>query len=252
MYEVVMEEFTYIVDNTDTRTVLIKNRLKSIGKTVIDFGNEVEKNIRCFYILSPKIKSVNIKNFNPNSKVYCFFKAIENDKNIAFFNLMDNESFACKNAVLTAEGVLSLVIKNTPFSFKETKLLILGYGRCGKALAEVFKNLCSTTVYVTTEKNINILQCLNITYISKPELVKNIKNYNVIVNSIPDLILDKDKIDKLDRNCFIFDIASNKGGVDFEYADKLGIFAKQFLALPSEYCPLSASEILYETIFTKI
>lgn len=244
-----MAELTYVVDNKDNRTVLIKKRLISAGKKVADFGNEMPQDTPCFYILSPKTKLIDTEKLNCNSTVYCFFKSIENDKNITFFNMLDNEAFACKNAVLTAEGALSVVIENTPFSLGETKLLILGFGRCGKSLAELFKNLCPLSVYVTTEKNINILQCLNINYITKNRLDSKIKDYNVIINTIPDIVLDKKMLDNVNKDCFIFDLASDKGGVDFEYALKSGIFAKQFLALPSKYCPLSAAEIFYDAIF---
>lgn len=49
--------------------------------------------------------------------------------------LLDDPVFVHENAVLTAEGALCAAMRDTPFALVEARVMVVGYGRIGRALA---------------------------------------------------------------------------------------------------------------------
>ena len=49
---------------------------------------------------------------------------------------MDMEEISLENAIATAEGAISLAVSQCPINLHRCRCLILGYGRCGQALAD--------------------------------------------------------------------------------------------------------------------
>ena len=54
---------------------------------------------------------------------------------------MKDKTVIDENAILTAEGVLSEMLEATNKSIYSTKIDIVGYGHCGKAIYQMLKNL---------------------------------------------------------------------------------------------------------------
>ena len=52
-----------------------------------------------------------------------------------------------------------------------------------------------------------------------------------------------------DTNTLIIDLASLPGGVDFDTAEKLGIYAVRALSLPGKCAPKTAGEIIKTNVF---
>ena len=67
-------------------------------------------------------------------------------KNINYFDFLKDEKVVWSNAMLTAEGLISNIINNTPFALDTAKALIIGFGRCGINTALKLKalNVCVT------------------------------------------------------------------------------------------------------------
>ena len=59
---------------------------------------------------------------------------------IPCYDVLQSPSFGRLNTRLTAEGLLAQVMSKTPFSVLESKILLIGYGRCGKEIARIFSN----------------------------------------------------------------------------------------------------------------
>ncbi len=67
--------------------------------------------------------------------------------NRPLINFSDDPKIKAMNADLTAQGVLDLLIMQTPRDFRTYRYDILGYGACGKALAQLLsKNDCQLRV----------------------------------------------------------------------------------------------------------
>ena len=72
--------------------------------------------------------------------------------------------------------------------------------------------------------------------------------YDVIFNTVPARLFDKEIIDELPPDVLLIDLASVPGGVDFAAAKDRGIKAIWALSLPGKYAPESAGKIIGETL----
>ncbi|MCL2383224.1 MAG: hypothetical protein FWC79_03570 [Oscillospiraceae bacterium] len=75
------------------------------------------------------------------------------------------------------------------------------------------------------------------------ELDNGLRNYDFIFNTVPAMILDESRIDKLKKECIIVDLASKPGGVDFEKAKEKRIEAILALRSSGESRTIISSKI---------
>jgi len=69
------------------------------------------------------------------------------------------------------------------------------------------------------------------------DLEDEIKRAEIIFNTVPHQILDRDMLEKVAKDTVIIDLASIPGGTDFEYAQMLGIKAILAPGLPGIVAP---------------
>ena len=67
--------------------------------------------------------------------------------------------------------------------------------------------------------------------------LRTVKRFDIAFNTIPRLIFDRELLMNTDTNTLIIDLASLPGGVDFDTAEKLGIYAVRALSLPGKCAP---------------
>ena len=82
--------------------------------------------------------------------------------------------------------------------------------------------------------------------------LKSIRGCDIVFNTVPSLIFDKDLLMNTDRNTLIIDLSSAPGGVDFESAHKFRLDAVRALSLPGKCAPKTAGEIIKTTVFNII
>lgn len=158
-----------------------------------------------------------------------------------------DESFALKNAVLTAEGAVEAVIKYTDFSIFGSKCLILGYGRIGKILANYMKVLGSEVTVAARKKH--VLTSIEIDgYIPTEMITLADLDYDLILNTVPAIILTADLLSTVPKHCLILDLASSPGGVDTLAAEEMNIKSIHLPGLPSVIAPKTAALIIRDTI----
>lgn len=171
------------------------------------------------------------------------------EKEAAFCDLMEIDEVAKKNAVATAEGSIAEAIRLSDRNLSESQCLVLGYGRCGKVLAEKLKGIGAlVTVAARREKQCSkaLEQGMYAFYLE--ELEEKIREYDFIFNTIPAMVLDAEKLCQVNRGAVIVDIASKPGGTDFDTCGKLKIPNILALGLPGKYSPKTSAEILLEAI----
>lgn len=100
------------------------------------------------------------------------------------------------------------------------KVMILGYGRTGKSIENVLNKLNIDIITVTTD---DMEQSLSQIYSKKSvdfsEFGEFLDKVNIIVNTIPALVLDKNELEKISTSTTIFDISSSSG-TNIEFAKK--------------------------------
>lgn len=161
------------------------------------------------------------------------------------------EDFSIYNAALTAEGLLNVIGREYEGSVFRSRMLILGYGRIGRTAARYAKALGAAVTAAARRSDSRAwveLDGIKAVDYSTEEL----KDYDIIVNTVPALILDKAAINRIDHRTLIVDLASLPGGVDFHYALERGMKCIHALGLPGRIAPMTAGRIIKDTICTII
>ena len=168
-------------------------------------------------------------------------------------NLLENEEMTLKNAMATAEAALAILIENTDKTVFGSNVLIIGYGRIAKIMAEYLKALkANVTVCARKETAKTKAYIAGHHAIGFDRLIDSLKTFNVIINTAPAPVLMENELKQISKDAIILDLASKPGGTDFVKAKELGIKAIHALSLPGKYSSKSAAEYIEDVIYNTI
>ncbi|MDD6735935.1 MAG: dipicolinate synthase subunit DpsA [Clostridiales bacterium] len=170
-------------------------------------------------------------------------------RKIAFADYYKREELIIKNAIPTAEGAIEIALSEMPVTLFESRVLITGYGRVGKVLAERMAAL-GADVTVSARK------CSDFAWINERgfraihtnELIESVDKFDLIVNTIPAVVLTEEVLEKVSGDTLVIDLASKPGGVDFNTAKRLGKNVIWALSIPGKSAPITSGRIIKETI----
>ncbi len=171
--------------------------------------------------------------------------------NIIHYDFMKMNDVAILNAIATAEGTIVEAIKRSNINLHGSKSLVLGFGRCAQILASKLKAF-DVDIYVAARDKDAVAYAIAYGYhgVLLDNIDKHLYNFDFIFNTIPALILTKEKLEKLSPYVTIIDIASAPGGLDYNAAESLNLNASLCLGLPGIYSPKSSGEILADVVET--
>ncbi len=175
-----------------------------------------------------------------------------NNREIPFYDYYDSEALTVKNAVLTAEAAVAIAVNCTDFSIFDSKSLVLGYGRIGRQLAKYLKALGSDVT--ATSRNSGVLAQINadgLTAVNTNKAVEICGDYDLIFNTAPSPILDRNFFESVKPTAFIEDLATDSG-IDLAAAHEFNINAAVYGGLPGKHSPVSAAEFIAEEILLYI
>lgn len=162
--------------------------------------------------------------------------------------LSDSEAYLLKNARLTAEGTLSILMNRSEGALCAQRALILGYGRIGRALGRLLKatggTVCAATRRSETRRMARedgLIAC------GMDALGEVMPHFDLIINTVPHRVIDDDDLTRLDRQCLLIDVASAPYGFSLEKALSLKLQAARENNLPGRCCPQTAGEIQLDT-----
>lgn len=169
---------------------------------------------------------------------------------IQAIDIMENEELAIFNTIATAEGAIDIAISNTEYNIHGRKVLILGFGKVAKTLAYKLASL-SVKVTCAARKQADLAWIETLGY--KAEninyLDEKLNKYDIIINTVPQIILTKEKLKNVQKNTLIIDLASKPGGVDQEAIKTFDLKYIWALALPGKYAPLSSAMYIKKAIY---
>lgn len=178
---------------------------------------------------------------------------LANDEYIEIIDLMKREELAVLNTIATAEGTIQIAIENTNKIIHGSEILILGFGRIGKVLARKMAGLSAkVTCAARKEEDLAWIQayghkCININTIGE-----NLKKYDIIINTVPHLILTEERLQYVNNECLLIDLASNPGGIDKRAVRDKKLKLIWALALPGKVAPTTSAEFIKETVYNII
>ena len=160
--------------------------------------------------------------------------------------IFDYDEVAIYNSIPTAEGVIFNIIKNTEITIHQAEILVIGAGRTGQTIARDLKALgAHVTVTFRKKKDEARLFEMGLTPIHIDLMVEDLQHYDVIVNTVPAMVLDEEALNYVPKDCYIIDVSSKPGGVEFDYAKQIGIQAELAGSLPSIVAPKTAAYYLF-------
>ena len=214
------------------------------NKTIFNVYNEILD----INILIDKIKNNNIKILCGGDIGKDKIKHIE-QKGIKVFDFFEDEAIAILNAIPTAEGAIQTAMQESYKTIFNSKCLVLGYGRCGKILANMLKGI-GANVTTTYRKQIDYayINAYGLNSINLYNLESIINNFDFIFNTIPYEVLDRNILPKVNKQTIIIDLAQAPGGVDYNCARDLNLKAIYCPSLPGRVAPYTAGEILKDAL----
>ena len=172
-------------------------------------------------------------------------------KNINYFDFLKDEKVVWSNAMLTAEGLISNIINNTPFALDTAKALIIGFGRCGINTALKLKalNVC-VTIYDHTPIHLCQASSYGLNTSTFDNLIECISDFDIIINTVPCEVLTENLLSLVKKDCVLFEVASKPYGINNELVKKYRLSLVTCLGLPGKTAPKSAGELIAKSIIS--
>lgn len=159
------------------------------------------------------------------------------------------EEVETENALTTAEGAVAEAIGLSLNNIHSGKCMVLGYGKCGKAIARLLKAWgIDTTIAARSETALAQAGEEGYGTVLLKDMSDVISGMLFIFNTIPAMVLKEKEIAVLKEDAVIVDIASSPGGTDFAACERAGIKTVLSLGIPGRYSPKTSAEILLRAI----
>lgn len=172
-----------------------------------------------------------------------------NERDITLLDIIKREELAVLNAISTAEGAIQIAINETPKNLHGNNVLVLGFGRIGKVLSKMLDGI-GAKVACEARKTTDLawIKAYGYEPINLIELKENLNRFDIIINTIPFVVLNKEMLQEVKKDALIIDLASNPGGVDRNAVKELGIKFNWALSLPGKVSPITSAEFMKETL----
>lgn len=130
-------------------------------------------------------------------------------ENYQVIDLLKDPQYLAQNAYLTAEATLKILLSQLSCSLRECTVLILGYGRIGKALCKLMSSIGShVTVAVRNDTDRAMINALGINAIDFQSANRYYVNYNIVINTVPSPVL---YVKEMNHEQIMIDLASKRG-----------------------------------------
>lgn len=156
-------------------------------------------------------------------------------------DLLQDPLYIAENAAITADCAIRIAAQNLPVVFRGCPILIIGWGRIGKCLADQLKAL-SAQVTIAARKNDDraMVQALGYKTVDPRQLGQCLIRYRVIFNTAPAPVLSEAQAAHCRPDCILIDLASTLG-----LSGKNVIWAR---GLPGKDAPESSGTLISNTV----
>lgn len=243
----------YFDENKNNNVIICSNVKESINKSeIIVSGVPISKN--GIHINAPyskkEINLESVKNLLKNKVLVAGNIPTEfNTESIKNIDLLKIEELTILNAIPTAEGTIKIIIEQMEKTIHESNILICGYGRIGKILCKRLSTF-GANIYCAARRDSDLAWIREAGYF--PVRYSEIKKYgtsiDVVINTVPVIILKEEELKSLRNDVLIIDVASNPGGIDKEKAKDLKLKVITALGIPGKEMPISAASYIKEII----
>ena len=146
------------------------------------------------------------------------------DAGTEYYDMMTDAVVVHRNACITAEATVAEILKYSDYSIREQKIIVSGYGRCGREIARVLSAMGAKVTVLARSAEARRLarteghEAVDFSY--GPEEAYGART---VVNTVPALVIREPMIREMHSDAVIIDIASRPGGTDLMAAEAYGI-----------------------------
>lgn len=156
-------------------------------------------------------------------------------------DLLKDPVYLAENAAITAECALRLAGNYLSVTFDGCPMLIIGWGRIGKCLAQKLRALgADVCVAARKESDRAMLTALGYPTVDPAALHYSLMRYRVIFNTAPERVLSEAQVQHCRADCVKIDLASRQG-----IAGRDVIHAR---GLPGKQAPESSGALIAKTV----
>ena len=225
------------------------NRCKYLAKLMAKAGYQIENDKN--YISSCQIvflgkdgKSFEQVDFACDAVVLTLLKNqrlcyLSKLKGFKYDYLYHDEEFINENTYISDEALIAYMIIDNNISLSNSNILILGYGHCGKDLANKLERFNANR----SDHHHDEVITKGYRYIRLNELT--LDGYDFIINTIPCNVITEEMLKTKDDMCQIYDVASKPYGLQSDKRDTNYHLLKQ---LPTKYAYHSSALVLFKAI----
>lgn len=173
--------------------------------------------------------------------------------NVKTIDIMKREELSVLNAISTAEGAIKIAIEETPKNIHGSNILVMGFGRIGKVLSHMLNGLgAKVSCEARKTSDLAWIKAYGYDAVPLPDLNDNLYKYDIIINTIPYMVLDRDALNNVKSDALVIDLASNPGGVDKNAIKEMKIKFVWALSLPGKISPVTSAEFIKETLYNVV
>ena len=158
-------------------------------------------------------------------------------KDYATVDFLQDPYDLAENAAITADCAFQIVESKLKVQTGSRKVLIIGWGRIGKCLCKLFdENGFAVTVAARKDADRAMIRALGYRGISIGDAAREAKNYDVILNTVPVMVLPN--------------LDAREDAVILELASKPGMSGKNILecrGLPGKMSPEQSGKLIAQT-----
>jgi dipicolinate synthase subunit A len=161
----------------------------------------------------------------------------------------DDEALKVRLAASAAEGLLAMLVERTDQVLHDQRVLVVGYGATGAAIADRLVLLGSqVTVAARREESLARAEQHGARAVAFGDRAAAMAEATVVVNTVPSVAsMPVEVLAGLD-GCLIMDIASPPGGTDHAAAQAAGLGVLWLRGLVGERAPRTAGELQYRFV----
>lgn len=173
-----------------------------------------------------------------------FFK-----KGICVYDYFEREELIIGNAVPTAEGVVALAMEKLSVTLRGSRCAVTGYGRTARILDRTLLALgAKVTVAARKCRDLAWAAAEGCEGVYLSRLHETADEYDLLVNTVPTLVVGEEILSRLRPDCVIIDIASAPYGVDCAAAAEIGLEVLCPGSLPGKVAPKTSGEIIADAV----
>lgn len=163
-------------------------------------------------------------------------------------SFLELETYRMANAAVTAEGAVYLTLRELQRTLWGAEILVVGWGRIGRFLAEKLKALgARVTVTARREGQWQEIEALGMRPEETGAYHHGLGDYDAVLNTVPAPVFSQEAVQALKPECVLIELASLPGGFPPELQQTGRLIMAQ--GLPGKTAPKSAGENLSAAVW---